>query len=161
MAPGSLMRRGVRMTTLRFTVPGEPRGWARARTGNANFFTDAKTRSEKQAVAAWAIEAGAILHQGPVRLIIRAYMGVPRSASKKRIAAMLSGAEYPTKKPDGDNIAKLTMDALRNVCWRDDVQVVDLIVEKRWDDEPRLEIEISPMLGVMRQSAGSERDKAA
>lgn len=146
---------------LRFTVPGEPRGWARARTGQGRFFTDTKTRSEKQAVAAWAIEAGAKVHDGPLRLIVRAYLGVPRSASKKRQAAMLSGAEYPTKKPDGDNLAKLVGDALTGVCWRDDVQVVDWIIEKRWCVEPRLEIEVAPMLGAMRQSDGNQRDKAA
>jgi Holliday junction resolvase RusA-like endonuclease len=147
--------------TLRFTVPGEPRGWARARTAGKRFFTDGKTASEKQAVAAWALQAGAVCHDGPVRLIIRAYLRIPRSASKKRQAAMLSGAEYPTKKPDGDNLAKLIGDALTGVCWRDDAQVVDWIIEKRWCVEPRVEIEVSPMLGVMRQSAGSLQNRAA
>lgn len=149
------------MTTLRFTVPGEPIGWARARTAGKRFFTDSQTRSEKATVAWWAQKAGAQIADGPVVLVMNAFLGVPKSASKKRRAAMLAGHEFPTKKPDSDNLAKLTMDALRSVCWRDDVQVVDLIVRKRWSDEPRLEIEISPLARINQQSDGSQRNKAA
>lgn len=146
---------------LTFTVPGEPVGWARARLGGKTHFTDPQTRSEKATVAWWAKQAGAQVADGAVVLTMRAYLGIPKSASKKRRAAMLTGEEYPTKKPDSDNLAKLTMDALRSVCWRDDVQVVDLIVMKRWSDQPRLEIEIRPLAGVNQQSDGSLRNKAA
>ena len=149
------------MTRLWFTVPGEPRGWARARTQGARFFTDTKTRSEKQAVAAWALEAGARVMEGPVSVCLTAYLRIPQSVSKKRRADMLSGAERPTKKPDGDNLAKLTMDALNGVCWRDDVQVVDLTVRKFWSDEPRLVVEISPAMAINEQSGGNPRTKAA
>jgi Holliday junction resolvase RusA-like endonuclease len=149
------------MTRLWFTVPGEPRGWARARTSGARFFTDTKTRSEKQAVAAWAMEAGARIIEGPVSVTLTAYLRIPKSAPKKLRAAMLAGAERPTKKPDGDNLAKLTMDALNGVCWRDDVQVVDLTVRKFWSDEPRLVVEISPAMAINEQSGGNPRSKAA
>lgn len=141
------------MTSIRFSVPGEPRGWARARTSGARFFTDTKTRSEKQAVASWAIDAGAQIIDGPVLLTIRAYVGIPRSASKKRQAAMLAGREIPCKKPDFDNIQKLIGDALTGVCWRDDVQVSDAIFSKRWSDRPRLEIEISPVMAASERVA--------
>ena len=149
------------MSALRFSVPGEPRGWARARTQGSRFFTDTKTRSEKQAIAAWAIEAGATIIEGPVNLQLTAYLRIPASVSKKRRADMLSGIERPTKKPDGDNLAKLTMDALNCVCWKDDVQVVDLTVRKFWSDEPRLVVEISPAMAITEQSDGSSRNKAA
>jgi Holliday junction resolvase RusA-like endonuclease len=149
------------MSRLWFTVPGEPRGWARARTSGARFFTDTKTRSEKQAVAAWALEAGAKIIEGPVSVTLTAYLRIPKSATKKARAAMLAGAERPTKKPDGDNLAKLALDALNGVCWRDDAQVVDLTVRKFWSDEPRLVVEISPATGITEQSDGVLRDKAA
>jgi Holliday junction resolvase RusA-like endonuclease len=140
------------MTRIFFTVPGEPRGWARARTQGARFFTDTKTRSEKQAVAAWAMEAGARIIDGPVSVTLTAYLRIPKSATKKARAAMLAGAERPTKKPDGDNLAKLALDALNGVCWHDDVQVVDLTVRKFWSDEPRLVVEISPATGITEQA---------
>ena len=140
------------MTRIWFSVPGEPRGWARARTAGKRFFTDTKTASEKQAVAAWAIEAGARIIEGPVDVRLTAHLRIPKSATKKARAAMLAGVERPTKKPDGDNLAKLTMDALNGVCWRDDVQVVDLTVRKFWSDEPRLVVEISPAMAINEQS---------
>jgi Holliday junction resolvase RusA-like endonuclease len=140
------------MSRLWFTVPGEPRGWARARTQGARFFTDNKTRSEKQAVAAWAIGAGARIIDGPVEVRLTAYLRIPKSATKKARAAMLAHIERPTKKPDGDNLAKLALDALNGVCWHDDVQVVDLTVRKFWSDEPRLVVEISPATGITEQA---------
>lgn len=149
------------MTRIFFTVPGEPRGWARARTQGARFFTDTKTRSEKQAVAAWAMEAGARIIEGPVEVRLTAYLRIPQSASKKRRADMMAGVERPTKKPDGDNLAKLALDALNGVCWQDDVQVVDLTVRKFWSDEPRLVVEISPAMAINEQSDGVLRNKVA
>ena len=149
------------MSRLWFTVPGEPRGWARARTQGARFFTDSKTASEKQAVAAWAIEAGARILEGPIEVRLTAYLRIPQSASKKRRADMLANIERPTKKPDGDNLAKLALDALNGVCWKDDVQVVDLIVRKFWSDEPRLVVEISPATAITGQSDGVLRTKVA
>jgi len=140
------------MSRIWFTVPGEPRGWARARTQGARFFTDTKTRSEKQAVAAWAIEAGARIIDGPVDVRLTAYLRIPKSASKKLRAAMLANIQRPTKKPDNDNLAKLALDALNGVCWHDDVQVVDLTVRKFWSDEPRLVVEISPATGITEQA---------
>jgi hypothetical protein len=140
------------MSRIWFTVPGEPRGWARARTQGARFFTDTKTRSEKQAVAAWAIEAGARIIDGPVDVRLTAYLRIPKSASKKLRAAMLANIQRPTKKPDNDNLAKLALDALNGVCWHDDVQVVDLTVRKFWSDDPRLVVEISPATGITEQA---------
>jgi Holliday junction resolvase RusA-like endonuclease len=149
------------MSLLWFTVPGEPRGWARARTQGAQFFTDSKTASEKQAIAAWAIEAGARILEGPIEVRLTAYLRIPQSASKKRRADMLANIERPTKKPDGDNLAKLALDALNGVCWKDDVQVVDLIVRKFWSDEPRLVVEVSPATAITEQSDGVLRTKVA
>lgn len=151
------------MKPLSFEIPGEPRGWARARTGGGKFFTDSKTRSEKATVAWWAKKAGAVIADGPLQLTIIAYQGIPKSASKKRRAAMLSGAERPTKKPDSDNLAKLTMDALNKVVWRDDTQVVDLTVRKFWSDEPRIQIYISPasLAGITAQTRGGDQNRAA
>ena len=55
---------------------------------------------------------------------------VPKSATKKMIANIIDGNEYPTKKPDVDNIAKTILDSLNKICYLDDSQVVDLRVVK-------------------------------
>ena len=43
---------------------------------------------------------------------------------------MLNGELLPAKKPDIDNIVKAVLDALNEVAYRDDTQVVELQVRK-------------------------------
>ena len=73
-------------------------------------------------------------------LRIKAYYSIPKSASKKKKAAMLAGEIRPTKKPDMDNVVKIIADSLNQVAYRDDTQVVELQVRKQYSERPRLEI---------------------
>jgi Holliday junction resolvase RusA-like endonuclease len=41
---------------------------------------------------------------------------------------------YPIVRPDADNCLKLIMDALNNLAFNDDSQIVDLIIKKRYCD---------------------------
>ena len=46
---------------------------------------------------------------------------------------------------DADNISKVPFDSLKGVAWRDDADVMDLDVRRRWDREgERYEIVVSP-----------------
>lgn len=139
----------------RFTVPGEPRGKGRprffVRKGGApdakarvGTFTDNKTASYENLIKLEAQAAGIILTEGPVTVRVIAYLGVPKSASKKRRAAMLTDAERPTRKPDIDNVIKAVLDGLNGVAFADDKQVVGLTISKFWSTEPHLEITVRP-----------------
>ena len=126
---------------------GEPSGKGRPKfvraTGRA--FTPEKTRNFEENLS-WAGQvamAGRPLLQEPVVVKIWAYMSVPKSMPKKRLADALLGRAFPARKPDADNIAKSVLDALNKVCFVDDGQVVDLHVFKRYSEQPRLEIRIS------------------
>ena len=48
---------------------------------------------------------------------IKAYYRIPKSASKKKRAAMLAGEIRPTKKPDMDNVVKIIADSLNNLAY--------------------------------------------
>ena len=52
---------------------------------------------------------------------------------------------YPTKKPDADNIAKVVCDALNGLAYKDDAQVIDLTVHKRFGD-PKVIVKIWEMV---------------
>lgn len=130
---------------LSFTVPGAPRGWARARLakGGAHHFTDAKTAAFKDSVAFWCLEAmkregvvGVVL--GPLALTVRAYLPIPASLSAKK-RALLDG-EPASRKPDIDNAVKAVMDGLNGVLYRDDVQVTYLVASKSYAPDARLEV---------------------
>ena len=40
--------------------------------------------------------------------------------------------ELPLKTPDGDNILKIVCDALNGLAWKDDTQVAEMTVRKRY-----------------------------
>ena len=56
---------------------------------------------------------------------------------------MLSCSLRPTKKSDADNIGKIVMDGLNKTAYKDDKQVVELLVRKWYAEDPRVEILVS------------------
>ena len=72
-----------------------------------------------------------------------AYYGVTNSASKNKKEKMLAGIIRPTKKPDMDNCLKAIADALNDVAYKDDTQIVDCQVRKFYSEKPRVVIKIS------------------
>lgn len=73
---------------------------------------------------------------------VTAFYGIPKSVSKKKREAMLNGNIRPTKKPDYDNIAKVVSDALNDVAYKDDKNIVDCVVQKWYSDKPRIEVKM-------------------
>jgi Holliday junction resolvase RusA-like endonuclease len=128
-------------------LAGEPKGKARPRfarrTGHA--YTPQKTASFEAMLRHEAAVAmgGRPPLEGALRVQVNAYFGVPQSWSAKKRAAALAGAIRPAKRPDLDNIAKM-LDALNEVVWRDDAQVVSGLIEKLYSDRPRLRVEVEP-----------------
>ena len=61
---------------------------------------------------------------------------------------MLSGEIKPTKKPDADNIVKIICDALNNIAYKDDTQVVDLQVKKIYGGTEKVIVEIEEIKEV-------------
>lgn len=134
-----------------FLVPGEPVGKGRPRIGkvgnHARMFTPAKTASYEGLIALAGTDAmaGRMLLEGPVLVELRIVMGVPASKSKKWKAQALAGEVFPIKKPDMDNVIKAIYDGLNGVVWKDDVQVVDAFVRKRYGATPGVYVRIVPL----------------
>jgi Holliday junction resolvase RusA-like endonuclease len=136
------------MTPLVIRLAGQPQGKARPRFARANgrAFTPAHTRAYEAALRYAAQEAMGDRSPmlGPLAVTVEAVMPIPASASKKFRAAALAGLERPTKKPDWDNFAK-ALDAFNEVVWRDDAQVVEGLVVKRYGEMPGLTITVASM----------------
>lgn len=71
-------------------------------------------------------------------LSIHAFFAIPKSASKKKRQDMIDGIIRPTKKPDMDNIIKIIADALNQIAYKDDSQIVDTTIQKYYSDNPRV-----------------------
>lgn len=82
--------------------------------------------------------------EGPLKVCVFASFPVPASWSKKKQAAALAGEIRPTTKPDADNLMKV-LDALNQVVWRDDSQIVDGFVRKFYSETPGLIVTIETL----------------
>lgn len=113
-----------------FTVPGNPVPWRRAlRRADGRSYTDPKRTAYKAKVMTRAAVAGVPKLKGPVALTIRAWWACPKSYERAR--EPFAGGPMTSPK-DADNVAKGIMDALNGLAYKDDGQVVELHVYKRW-----------------------------
>ena len=78
----------------------------------------------------------------PLRVTIKAYFEIPKSTSKKRKQQMMDNEILPMVKPDTDNIAKGVLDSLNGIAYKDDKQVVELIVNKFYSNTPYVSVMI-------------------
>jgi Holliday junction resolvase RusA-like endonuclease len=142
-------------TVIRIVVPGAPKAWQRAghriiapkgKKAFVSTYTPAQTRSEQDAIKLFASLAmqGRPPLEGPLDLRFAAYFAVPDSWSAKKKAQALEGIIRPTRKPDADNLVK-QCDALNGLVFKDDSQITDVAVWKRYSDRPRVVIEIRPI----------------
>ena len=139
---------------ISFELHGQPTGWQRSglrvvtpkgKKPFATIYTPAETRKYQDALA-WAAKAAMRAKapfDGPLELTVSAFMAVPPSWPQKKRDAALAGIVRPTGKPDADNFLK-QIDALKGITWKDDAQIVDARIVKRYDERPRLRIDIKP-----------------
>jgi Holliday junction resolvase RusA-like endonuclease len=133
------------MSTLAFTVTGEPKGQPRPRAfarkmGNVHVarFYDSDVADEWKRAVMLAILEAANTHKwtltlGPVSVELRFAMPRPKSHSGAK-GLKPSAPVHHSGKPDADNLAKLVMDQITKSgrIWRDDSQVVSLTAHKLW-----------------------------
>lgn len=124
-----------------FSVEGDPVGKQRPRFSRGRTYTPKKTVDYETIIASKASQAMGSSEplQTPVAIFIWISHAIPASYSKKRKEACLNGLDWP-KKPDLDNVAKVFLDAMNGIVYKDDVQVVKLRVSKRYDIEAHVDV---------------------
>lgn len=75
-----------------------------------------------------------------VKMTILACFAIPKSFSKKKQKEALEGTIRPLTKPDADNIAKIICDALNDIAYKDDTQIIELTITKQYASEPKVKI---------------------
>jgi Holliday junction resolvase RusA-like endonuclease len=135
-------------TQISFTVPGQPVAKGRPKIGSRNgqpmMYAPERTVSYESTVKLFAAQAmrGRPLITGPVRLVMNVALQIPASWSGKKQRAARTGESLPTGKPDADNVIKMICDALNGVVWKDDTQVVNIDMCKRYSDEPGVRVRV-------------------
>lgn len=136
-----------------FIVPGEAVGKGRPRVstigGHARMFTPTKTANYETLIALAAQQAmqGRELIAGPVLMEMKIFVSVAASWSKKKTAEALQGLVMPTKKPDADNVLKAICDGINGIVFKDDVQVVNVSLSKRFSETPGVSVRVVPLEG--------------
>ena len=138
--------------TVKFTIPGSPRGKGRPRFSRQGDFvrtyTDEQTASYENLVKLmYRNQCGIAFLDGAIMAEITGYFPIPKSASKKKQLAMEVGEIKYTSKIDCDNLAKIALDSLNGIAYRDDSQVCRLYVSKQYAIEPRVEITLVELEG--------------
>lgn len=130
---------------IHLVVPGEPIGKARPRWSQHGTYTPTKTVNyETQIKERFAAEhPGHIPLTCALKLDVKAFFAIPKSASRTRAENMRLNRITPTKRPDADNVLKVVADALNGIAYRDDSQIVWAEVKKGYSEVPRLEVTIS------------------
>ena len=142
-----------RMEPIIYEVLGQPVAKGRARSVQRGKFiahvTPDKTRMAEQSFLAQALPyKPAMPLEGPLKVSLAFIMQIPESKSKKWKGSAMAGAIMPCgKKNDLDNLAKTALDAMNQVFYEDDGQIVVLDLVKVYGGVPKTIVRIE-MLGV-------------
>ena len=130
---------------IRFEILGQPIAKARprvTRTGHA--YTPSKTVNY-EALVKYTYQS-LYPHREPILGLIEASITavfpIPKSYSKKKTNELLAGPSNYDKKPDCDNLAKIVLDALNGIAYKDDSQVTMLHICKEYGTQPKVVIEL-------------------
>ena len=124
------------------TIPGEPVAKGRPRVCKWGTYTPEKTVNYETLVKELYILEKLPKLSGQLRMEIKAYFAIPKSAPRLRAALMHDGKIRPVKRPDLDNLVKIIADALNTIAYDDDSQIVAVTADKYYSAAPRVEITI-------------------
>lgn len=136
-------------TTRQLTVYTEPVAKGRPRfTKNGHAYTPKRTADyEKLIRDCWLLAHGKNISTGYIEMSCDFYVPIPKSWSKAKKQKAIECELRPDKKPDIDNFSKAVKDALNEVAYWDDAQIVTEHNNKWYSTEPRVEIRVKELKG--------------
>lgn len=107
---------------VKFIIPGKPMGKQRPRVMRTGItYTPKETVSYENLVKLIYIQHPEHkAFEGEITAKINAYFEIPKSTSNKKRELMSCNIIRPVKKPDCDNIAKIILDSLNGIAYKDD-----------------------------------------
>lgn len=132
-----------------FEIPERAIGKQRPRYSSKThrMYTPIATRSFEDKVK-WAFTSkyniATELSTRPFKAKITAIFKPAESLSKKKQQELIDSQDF-TKKPDADNIAKIILDSLNGLAYKDDSQVSALLVLKDYGEENKIIIELEEL----------------
>lgn len=126
------------MNGISFFVHGLPQRHRRRavlRRGTIASYQDKASADWKQTVLLQALpHKPPVPSEAPLSVALDFYLVRPKSLPKR--------VRAHTRKPDAENLLKNSLDALTGVVWRDDAQIIRLVVTKQYGDVPGLRVAV-------------------
>lgn len=111
----------------------------------ARAFDPPKSAQFKQAIKLMAHKQLPLRYEPisePIRVVMTFYRPLPKNLTKLNREAFEQGVLYPRTRPDIDNYVKGLLDALSGIVYTDDNIIVQIIADKKYVLEPRIEFEL-------------------
>ena len=127
----------------KFEIPGKPQGKERPRLSRTHTYTPKQTKDYENLVKFYFTQKYNIDLQPTtkeMRARIIAIFEPPKSLSTKKRASLIG--QGCITKPDADNIAKIILDSLNGLAYKDDNQITELSIQKFYGDEARVIVEL-------------------
>lgn len=135
------------MKSFEFTVEIIPKAKARPRFTRRGKFVQTYTPKttldyEKRIAEEYLLQGGTVFEYPYLEMSIIAYFPIPKSTKKsEKLLLETECVPYPHK-PDVDNLCKSIADALNQVAYLDDKQLVFLKMRKYYGKVPRVIVKI-------------------
>lgn len=108
-------------------------------------YTPTKTSTFEEKVK-WAFKNKYNIETEPskkaFKVMITAYFKPAKSLSKKKKQELIDGEFGFLHKPDSDNVAKAILDSLNGLAYKDDSQVANLLIFKKYGEENKISVEL-------------------
>lgn len=133
---------------VKFEVLGKPVAKARPRLNKFGYtYTPEKTVNYENLVR-YTFQSEFPNHkqlEGYIEASITAIFDIPKSYSKKKTKELLETHNNYNHKPDCDNLAKIILDSLNGLAYKDDSQVTILHINKEYGVQPKVIIELKEL----------------
>ena len=130
---------------IRFEILGQPIAKQRPRVTRSGIaYTPAKTVNYEAVVRLTyqSLYPKRELMLGCIDATITAVFPIPKSYPKYKTAQLICGHNNYDKKPDCDNLAKIILDSLNGIAYKDDSQVTSLHINKEYGAQPKVIVEL-------------------
>lgn len=126
---------------IKFEILGQPVAKQRPRVTRSGIaYTPSKTVNYEAVVRLTyqSLYPRRELMQGCIEASITAVFPIPKSYPKYKTAQLICGRNNYDKKPDCDNLAKIILDSLNGIAYKDDSQVTSLHINKEYGTQPKV-----------------------
>lgn len=130
---------------IRFEVLGKPMAKQRPYFTKQGFAYTPKQTVQYENLVRYTFQSQFPGHkpfEGIVEATITAVFEIPKSYTKKKTKELLETHNNYDHKPDCDNIAKIILDSLNGIAYRDDSQVTVLSVNKEYGEQAKVIVEL-------------------